>query len=167
MKKIFILIVISMISIVLHAQEDGQYVLPVPKFKMGYAGTSVEAGAMFAPKLGTAFYVAPKIRFAVTPRFYMNTGVSMVTYNTLPSSNMFESSTFNRQSTAAYTFVEGTYLLSERWLLNGSAMKKIDSPKNAPNVAPFRSPSEAMHFGVEYKVTPNITVGARVGYTNF
>jgi hypothetical protein len=70
-----------------------------------------------------------------------------------------------RTTTSAYLFVEGMYLLNERWSINGSAMKDI-SPSPMRRATPYGAPSEAMHFGVDYKITPNITVGARVGYSN-
>jgi len=59
-------------------------------------------------------------------------------------------------------------LLNERWSVSGSAMKRVDPPQPQPmrNVSPWRTPNEAMHFGVDFKVTPNITIGARVGYSS-
>ena len=34
------------------------------------------------------------------------------------------------------------------------------------NITPYRIPNEAFNFGVDYKITPNLTVGAKVGYSN-
>ena len=136
----------------------------VTKFKPRYAGTSVDAGFMFMPHYGSAYYMAPKLRFQATPRFFVNTGIGVVQYNLLPSQMKYESSP-QRTPTSAYIFVEGAYLLNERWSVNGSVMKSV-MPSQMRRTTPFSVPTEAMHFGVDYKITPNITVGARVGYSN-
>jgi len=84
----------------------------------------------------------------------------------LPSQMRNESSgSLQRTATGAYIFAEGAYLLNERWSVNGSVMKSV-TPAPVRNATPYRIPSEAAHFGVDYKITPNITVGARVGYSN-
>ena len=70
-----------------------------------------------------------------------------------------------RTATGAYVFTEGIYLLSERWSINGSMMKNT-TPEPMRKMSPFRLPNEAAHLGVDFKITPNVTVGARVGYTN-
>ena len=133
-------------------------------FKPRYAGTSVDVGYMIMPRYGSGFYVAPKFRFQATPRFFVNTGISVVQYNPLPS-QMKRESPQQRTVTGAYIFVEGMYLLNERWSVNGSVMKNT-TPAPMRRASPYRMPSEAAHFGVDFKVTPNITVGARVGYSN-
>jgi len=125
-------------------------------------------GFMFMPKVGTAYYVAPKLRFQATPRLFINTGINVVQYNVLPSRTGFEGSHQQRTAVGAYAFVEGMYLLSERWSVSGSAMKRVSppQPQQMRNVSPWRMPNEAMHLGVDFKVTPNITIGARVGYSS-
>jgi len=134
------------------------------KFKPRYAGTSVDMGVMFMPNYGSAYYVAPKLMFQASPRLFVNTGISVVQYSFLPTQMKSESSPIST-ATGAYFFTEGMYLLNERWSVNGSAMKSI-MPQPMRNTAPFSVPNEAMHFGVDYKITPNISVGARVGYTS-
>lgn len=144
---------------------ESEQPVPVQKFKPRYAGTSVDAGVMFMPGFGSAFYVAPKISFQATPRLFLNAGAGMMQVGLLPSQNMFDSSSsIQRTATSAYIFAEGVYLLNERWSVNGSVMKEV-SPAPVRRMNPNCMPSEAGYFGVEYKVTPSITVGARVGYS--
>jgi len=165
MKQIVLSLMFLCLSAGLWAQEE---IVPAPGFKPRYAGTSVDMGMMFMPKFGSAYYVAPKLQLQATPRLFVNTGISVVQYNVLPSKTpLFEGSSQQRTAVGAYVFAEGMYLLSERWSVSGSAMKRV-SPQPQPmrNVAPFRVPNEAMHFGVDFRVTPNITIGARVGYSN-
>ena len=133
-------------------------------FKPRYAGTSVDMGYMFMPRFGSGFYVAPKFRFQATPRLFVNTGISIVQYNLFPSPMKYTGSP-QRTATGAYIFAEGMYLLNERWSVNGSVMKNV-TPESVRRATPYHVPSEAAHFGVDYKITPNITVGARVGYSN-
>jgi len=156
MKKIILIISICF-SCSLWAQEK-------PQFKPRYAGTSVDMGFMFTPHYGSGFYVSPKLSFQATPRLFVNTGISMMQYNLLPSQTNTDGST-QRSATGAYIFAEGMYLLNERWSVNGSVMKNVSSTPMR-NATPYRMPSEAAHFGVDYKITPNITVGARIGYSN-
>jgi len=169
MKKVLLILACACYSTGLFAQEEQRQ---TPKFKPRYAGTSVDAGVMFTPHYGSAYYVAPKFRFAfgepfgvqATPRLFVNTGVSIVQYSLLPSQMNYEGAP-QRTATGAYIFAEGAYLLNERWSVNGSVMKNV-TPAPMQRATPYRVPSEAAHFGVDYKVTPNITVGARVGYSN-
>ncbi len=165
MKKVFFIMACICFSVSLWAQTEEQ-VQPTPKskFKPRYAGTSVDAGMMFTPGFGSAFYVAPKLSFQATPRLFLNAGVGVVQYNLLPSQMKYDSSP-QRTATGTYIFAEGVYLLNERWSVNGSVMKDV-SPKPLRQMNPYCMPSEAMHFGVDYKVTPSITVGARIGYSN-
>jgi hypothetical protein len=142
-------------------------------FKPRYAGMSVDAGVMFTPHCGSAFYVAPKLRFnfvegsavQATPRLFVNTGVSVVQYSVLPSQMKFDGLPQQRTATGTYIFIEGAYLLNERWSVNGSVMKNV-TPEPMRQATPYRVPNEAAHFGVDYKITPNVTVGARIGYSD-
>ena len=163
MKKIVLILVCACFSTGLWAQAEEQQQV-APKFKPHYAGTSLDAGFMFMPHYGSAFYVAPKLSFQTTPRFFVNTGIGLIQYNLLPSQIKSEGS-LQRTATSAYIYAEGVYLLNERWSVNGSVMKDV-SPTPLRKATPYRMPSEAVHFGVDYKVTPNITVGARIGYSN-
>jgi hypothetical protein len=133
------------------------------RFKPRYTGMSAGAGFMFSPGLGSAFYLAPKLNFQVTPRFYVNTGVAIVQYSLLPA-QMAEQSR-KTPVTGAYFFTEGVYLLNERWSVNGSVMKSV-MPKSVNAKSPFRPPAEAVHFGIDYRVTPHVTIGAKIGYSN-
>jgi len=163
MKKIALILICTCLSAVLLAQEEQQQQI-APKFKPRYAGTSMDMGYMIMPHYGSGFYVAPKLRFQATPRFFVNTGISVMQYNLLRS-QMKPDGSLQRTATGAYIFAEGMYLLNERWSINGSVMKNITS-EPMRRVTPYRMPSEAAHFGVDYKITPNVTVGARIGYSN-
>ena len=169
MKSILLILVCSVCFSVacLWAQTgDPSSVSQLPEFKSRYAGTTVDAGFMFMPSYGSGIYVAPKFSFQVAPRLFLSTGVSVVQYNLTPAQTVFEDSS-PRTVTGAYVFVEGSYLLNERWSVNGSMMKNT-TPEPVRNAMPYRlrMPNEAAHFGVNYQVTPNISVGARVGYSN-
>ena len=167
MKNIFLILVCVCFSAGLLAQEGEQPTnlkLQTSNFKPRYAGTSVDAGVMFMPHYGSAYYVAPKLRFQATPRLFVNTGISVVQYSLLPSQMKHEGSP-QRTATSTYIFAEGAYLLNERWSVNGSVMKNIN-PAPMRRTTPYSVPTEAMHFGVDYKITPNVTVGARIGYSN-
>jgi len=120
---------------------------------------------MWTPHFGSAYYIAPKLSFQATPRLFVNTGISVVQYHLLPSQKKIDGSSFERTATGTYIFAEGVYLLNERWSVNGSVMKDV-SPEPLRRATPYSIPNQAAHFGVDYKITPNITVGARVGYSS-
>ena len=153
----------------LRSENTGLTITTPSNFKPNYAGTSMDVGFMFTPKIGTGYYMAPKLRFQVTPRLFVNTGITVVQYNFMPSQKKFDTSDkwsgTSPAHTSAYIFTEGVYLLNERWSVNGSAMKNV-TPQPIRNLTPYRIPNEAMHLGVDFKVTPNVTVGARVGYSS-
>ena len=163
-RRIVLILVCVCFSARVLAQEETQQ--QTPKFKARNAGTSINTGFMWMPHYGSAFYVAPKLQFQATPRFFVNTGIGVIQYHLLPSQMKSDNSgTLQRTATGAYIFAEGMYLLNERWSVNGSMMKDV-SPSHERRATPYRVPTEAIHFGVDYKITPNITVGARVGYSN-
>ena len=165
MKKIVFIMVCACFCAGIYAQaEEQQQTTTAPKFKSHYSGTSLDAGFMFMPQYGSAFYVAPKLRFQATPRLFVNAGIGVMQYTLLPSQIKPEGS-IQRTATSAYIYVEGVYLLNERWSVNGSVMKDV-SPAPLRKASPYRMPTESAHFGVDYKITPNITVGARIGYSN-
>ena len=162
---VLILVCLSFSAIgVAQTEEQQPQVASAPLFKPHYAGSSVDAGFMFTPRFGSGFYVAPKLMFQATPRLFVNTGISLMQYNFLPSQMKFEG-TRQQAATGAYVFTEGMYLLNERWSINGSVMKKINAEPLFKD-CPYRTASEAAHFGIDCKITPNITVGARIGYSN-
>jgi hypothetical protein len=166
MKKIVFILVCACFSAELWAQTEQQQVAPAPKFKPHYAGASVNAGFMLMPHYGSAFYVAPKLTFQAAPRFFVNAGVGLIQYNPTPSQMKLDGGgSLQRTATGAYIFAEGVYLLNERWSINGSVMKDV-SPSPMRRATPYSIPSEAMHFGVDYRITPSITVGARIGYSS-
>ena len=172
MKRIVIILITVCFSAVISAQTDigeEQEAAWATKFKPRYAGTSVDAGFMFSPNFGgSAFFIAPKIQFQTTPRLFVNAGVGIVQYNMPPSQNKLEGTSQQQQRTAltgSYVFVEGLYLLNERWSLNGSMMKNT-TPETMRMITPYRIPNEAAHFGIDFKVTPNISIGTSVRYSN-
>jgi len=169
MRQLVLVLVCLSFSVAVCAQqieEQEPQVMQAPMFKPHYAGSSVDMGFMYMPRFGSGFYVSPKLNFQVTPRLFVNTGISLVQYNlTIPGQMKFEGQRQQTATTGAYIFTEGMYLLNERWSINGSVMKKINTEPLLKNT-PYRTPNEAAHFGIDYKITPNITVGARVGYSN-
>jgi hypothetical protein len=152
----------------LSAQTEEELLPLQSNFKPHFSGASVNAGFMIMPGVGSGNFIAPKISFHATPRLFVNAGVTILQYNSLLSPKPASESTQRRTGPviAAYVFTEGVYLLNEKWSINGSAMKYITSSGPFNQATPFRLPKEAMHLGVDYKITPNITVGAKIGYSN-
>ncbi|MDR2847777.1 MAG: hypothetical protein LBV39_01600 [Bacteroidales bacterium] len=163
MKKVLLFLILPHLLMAgLFAQEQDERLSGTfLKFKPRYAGTSVNSGFMFTSGYGSAFYVAPQVNFQLTPRFYLHSGISAVQYSLTPS--QVEGTFRNRTQTGIYLYTAGTYLVNEKWSVNGSVMKNV-TPQSAPP-SRYSLPTEAMHVGVDYHVTPNVTIGAKIGYS--
>lgn len=164
-KKTWFLIGFSLLVVmVVRAQELESGTTSMPEFKPRYAGMSVNTGMIFTSVYGPAFFLAPSLNFQITPRLFVNTGVGIAQYSLLPSASKLGES--HQSATSMYIFAEGVYLLNDRWSINGHVMKNISPSGQFREVSPYYIPSEAMHIGVDYKLTPNVTIGARFGYSN-
>jgi hypothetical protein len=156
MKKIGIVILLALTVSASAQAQKGE-----GTFKPRYAGTSVNTGIMFSPLFGSAYFFAPKINFQVTPHLFLNAGAGVAQYSLMPAQT---TETLKKRSvTNMYIYAEGVYLLNEKWSVNGSMVKNV-SP--APRTLPYGVPREAMHIGIDYRITPHITVGASIGYSN-
>ena len=169
LKIIRCLIVFASFSVGLYAQTEEP--ATQLRFKPRYAGASLNTGFMFMPNLGTGYFFAPKFSFQTTPRLFVNAGIGVVNYNLFPSHlsslQQTEGRGLQQQNTVtgAYVFTEGVYFLNERWSINSSIMKNT-TPESMRKNVPYRLPNEAAHLGIDFRITPNVTVGARVGYSS-
>ncbi|MDR1671891.1 MAG: hypothetical protein LBS09_00255 [Bacteroidales bacterium] len=156
MKKTGIVILLALTVSVSAQEPKGE-----DTFKPHYAGMSVNTGIMFSPLFGSACFFAPEIGFQVAPRLFLNAGAGVVQYGLTPGQRAETSK--KRSATGMYIYAEGVYLLNEKWSANGSMMKNV-SP--SLHTLPYGAPREAIHIGIDYRITPHITIGASVGYSN-
>ncbi len=165
MKRYLIFICLCWITANMAAQSPAQEPTAdeQPLFKPHYDGTSVNTGVIFSPGYGSAFYVAPSVSFRATPRLFINTGIGITQYSLLPAQ---ENNSSRQGVTGAYVFAEGLYYLNDRIRINGYVRKNLTPSGPLREVSPYSATNESMHFGIDYKLTPNITIGARFGYSN-
>ena len=138
---------------------------PAKKFDFGFqAGTSAtmfgRSDAVFSS------YLAPELRFHVTPKFQLNTGV-IYSRQFLPATHDGMTGPAGAVSDRFLVFAEGLYHLNERISLSGMVVKDIGAGMD-PRINSFYKNTgyQSMGMGVQYKVTDNLHLGARIRVSN-
>lgn len=132
---------------------------------------SLQAGAMFAGRYGSATYLSPMVSVPVTQRFSVFGGVTYLrTMPGLASAPFGEAGRQFPQGTNRYLIQGGgQYALSPRVVLTGSAWKDL-SPTTGPLVSPYAGFGGNMGTGVnlraDYHITENFSVSGGVRVSN-
>ncbi|MET4106760.1 hypothetical protein [Hymenobacter sp. UYP22] len=132
---------------------------------------SLQAGAMFAGRYGSATYLSPTVSVPVTPRFSVFGGVTYLrTMPGLAYAPFGEAGRQLPQGTNHYLVQGGgQYALSPRVVLTGSAWKDL-SPTAGPLVSPYAGFGGNMGTGVnlraDYHITENFSVSGGVRVSN-
>ena len=147
----------------------GQHALEVPeitsskarRFDFGFqAGSSVAMSGH--SKTMFSSYIAPEIRFKVSHRFQLNTGV-IYSQQYLPAVQERLYGAAGLRNDAFLMFAEGEYYLNERISLSGLIMKEIGTSID-PRINAFNKNAgfQTMGVGVHYRVTDNLQFGVQM-----
>lgn len=140
------------------SNTDNPVIKDINKFDVGFS-----AGSMFTNYYGHSIftnYAAPEIRYNFTDKFTLSAG-TMVTYSSAPSFmdwNGESSTQANRSSMNYYMFMKGSYLISDKLRVYGSAV--FDMSPNAFSRNTFNS------FGFDYKIGKDTYISAGVTIYN-
>lgn len=121
------------------------------------------AGSMFTNYYGNSIftnYAAPEIRYNFTDKFTLSAG-TMMTYSSVPSFinlNSENSTQANRSSMNYYMFMKGSYLISDKLRVHGSAI--FDMSPNAVSRNAFNS------IGFDYKIGKDTYISAEISIYN-
>jgi hypothetical protein len=140
-------------------------------FKPGDIGVSVQAGTGFGSnfKGNSAFstFVAPAVSYNVSNRFRLKAGVSVNNYFGEPYYGMYDTyhSLANTNLTTTSVFLQGDYLLSNKFILSGAIYKEF-YPFNANVSDPrYRAPeSQGMILNLNYRPARNFEIDVSFEY---
>jgi len=168
-------------SLLLQQLNQGQEVLEVPKLKKPVRNKidfGLEAGAAFTSfgRHGSMFdtYIAPKIRYQAAPRVHFSAGVILSTgflsgagFEGPSTPGSGSSSPFGNRFNRILVFAEGNYQVSPRLTIGGMVVKELDNDMYR-NMNAFQKNSgfQSIGMNVNYKITDNFHVGARINVTD-
>ncbi|WP_188556825.1 hypothetical protein [Hymenobacter glacieicola] len=151
------------------AQAQVQPQAPAPRLGLR-PSYSLNAGAMFAGRYGSATYLSPTVSVPVTPRLSVFGGVIFL--RTMPGTAYAAFGEGNRLAAAQNRYLiqgGGQYALSPRLLLTGSAWKDL-SPSAGLPVNPYAGFGGNLGSGVnlraDYHITENFSVSGGVRVSN-
>lgn len=178
-RKIAYIILSTLLSVSVFAQsptndgydyvlEDDEYVLPFDSLKTRdkiHYGFEMGVGFGQSSTYGNYFstYYSPQIRYDVSPRFTLNTGITYVnsSVDNLPIVSEYNYQVFSGNISQYYAFVEGQYKLTDRLLVGGSIFYDFTS-YNAADGSSLTGGSGLDNLGgsanFEYKVTKNLSI---------
>lgn len=132
----------------------------------------VEVGSSFGSSLyggGQYFgtYLAPQIRYQMTPRFSIGGGAMLTsTYGSPyyePSRFGNSSSNFNR----TFLFVSGAYKLTDRLTLTGAAYKEINLLQSEiPSSPALNYDYQGVIMGAEFQISDNVFIKGEIEISN-
>lgn len=109
--------------------------------------------------------VMPEVTFPVSPRFSLSTGIG---YSTFFMGNGNEGIFNSAPSSYGHVYVSGSYLLTEKISLRGTAYKTfmLDAPTSieGTNLHGYNFSSQGIIMDVEYKVTDNFRINVGFEY---
>lgn len=133
--------------------------------------TNVEVGTsfMYSPGnfYGPSYYVAPRLSYYVTPRFYLSAGIGVEHANlySLYDSPYTESEML--PMTRAFLYAQGNYLLTEKLVLNGTVFKTMKyEPRIAQHPYLRNYNYQGVDLGLQYNINPNFSVGFHMRMSN-
>ena len=133
-----------------------------PQFKktdFGFqAGTSM---LMFGRKEAIfSSYIAPELRFHVTPRLQVNTGV-LYQKGFIPGFGEGHTSLSDGRFDSYTVFAEGQYNLTEKFSVSGMVLKELGTTLDS-RINTFQKNTQSMSFGAQYRITDHMSVGAQI-----
>lgn len=115
---------------------------------------------------GPSLSLSPHAIYPLGNKFAVSAGLSMSHGNYYIPFYGGESRTGEMlPMTRMFVYASGHYFMSEKLTVTGSVYHEIvDVPNRTPNITPHSSSYNfsGMSAGFDYKITPNITIGARI-----
>jgi predicted porin len=138
---------------------------PVKKVQYSLnAGTSFSFGTFKS----SSYYIAPQLTYQLTPKFRLNTSLIFINSNITAPGNATlnlgqnQACLFEQKTNETIVYASGDYQLNDKILITGSVIKNFNSPTSSKmEQAGWRNSFQMMSMGLQYKITPNITLGAQ------
>lgn len=164
---VFFLPALLLLAPALRAQNT-EPLAPRPGLRPSY---SLQAGASFAGRYGSASYLSPTVTLPLSRRFALFGGLTYVrTVPGLAYAPQAENGRLNQPGTNHYLLQGGgQYALSPRLLLTGSAWKDF-TPQGLPGVNPYAgfggNLGQGVNLRADYHITENFSVSGGVRVSN-
>ncbi|GAB2955963.1 hypothetical protein GCM10027048_22560 [Hymenobacter coalescens] len=143
---------------------------PAPGLRTSPLTYSLHAGATFAGRFGSATYLSPQAHYQLTNRLQLFGGLTYL--RTMPGAGYYRSSPEGGRSGLAagtnHYLLQGggTYLLSPRLALTGSAWKDFTpAPPAGYSVNPyagFGNLGQGVNLRADYRITEHLSVSGGV-----
>lgn len=116
---------------------------------------------------GTSSFIAPSVNYRFSPKLSLNTGL-LVSHNNFSVPVEY----FNPESRSVVIratpvesqnifYATGNYYVTPRLLITGSLMQTFSETSNIQSSRGLNNSFKIMSMGFEYKISENITIGAR------
>ena len=131
----------------------------------------LDAGMQFAGRYGSASYLSPTATYQLTNRLRLFTGLTFLrTQSTFGYGSTGDNQLFPGSNVNNHLLVQagGTYAVSPRLALTGSAWKDLSQRPYAPMVNPyagFTNMGSGVNIRADYQLTENISVSGGVRVT--
>lgn len=132
--------------------------------------TGLELGTSFSYSpgnfYGPSYYIAPHFSYMATPRLRLSAGIALQQTNLYP---LYESTGGNEMlpMTRAFLYARGSYLLSERLVLHGTAYKTVnDVPRRADAMPVYNYDYSGFNVGLDYHINSSISIGVQINMRN-
>ena len=169
----FLIFLPTLITLQATAQEkkqDSTQAKFLSAHKMNYG---LEAGTMFNTTSGygssISTYVSPHLTYSLTSRFCISAGITILTTsynNARPYFSYPSETTYNGTLTSAILYLNGSYQLNNRLILNGTVFKEFGISGDMKSNNPFsREPMQGFSMSADYKVTEHFHIQAGFGYS--
>lgn len=109
---------------------------------------------------GMFTYVAPYLRYSLSPKFKLDVG-GMVSQGT---SSFYSSENSPLKSTSMLVFAKGNYLLTDKLTVNGSIYKSFypNVPLKTDLSNKYSSENYGFSLGMDYKINKKMSFGAQI-----
>jgi hypothetical protein len=141
------------------------------RFKKGDMGFSMQVGTGFAGDFkgnsSISTYVSPALAYNLTSRFRLKAGVTISNYFGDPYYSIFDGYNSPVMNSGASTrvFVQGDYLLSNKFMVSGAVYKDFSSFNARVTDPRLKTPeSQGMILNLNYRPTSYFEINASFGY---
>ncbi len=116
---------------------------------------------------GIISYVSPHLGYSISPRFKINTGISIMNTNLIGYKPFYNTEQkFNGNFTSALVYLNGQYLVNKKLTLNGTVYKQFSLLNDPANPYSNTGNFEGFNVGFSYKPAENFQIDAGFGYSN-
>ena len=156
---------------VAQAPQDATEAAPSPGLLGPRVSYHLDAGMQFAGRYGSASYLSPTATYQLTNRLRLFTGLTFLRtqsnfgYGYTGDKQLFPNSNINNHLLMQ---AGGTYAVSPRLALTGSAWKDLSQRPYMPTVNPyagFTNMGSGVNIRADYQITENFSVSGGVRVT--